>query len=152
MGNAVVLQNDALLHSPEEAGDGAAHAEAATLVAIAVEPLDLAGSVALLLNLLPSGGHLLRFTGARGVGAVARPRTGAWGLRGGSVDHLAQGVPAAPGNQEEGLFIDDRRLGLQRACARQLSSAIEAEVEVDGEPHGQRSDEKSLHSPGPKGP
>jgi len=82
MGNAVVLQHDALLHLLEEPGDGAADAKAAALVHPGIEPLDhLAG-----------GGHLLGFAGALGVGPVAgheqaRGSHGAYG-----VDHLAQGV------------------------------------------------------------
>ena len=98
MGNAVVLQDDALLHLLEKPGDGAAHPQAAALVHIGIEALDLAGPIDLVLDHRSGGGHLLGFAGAVGIWAVAshikacgrHPTTG--------VDHLAQGVRAAPGD------------------------------------------------------
>lgn len=102
MGNAVVLQDDALLLLLEKPGDGAAHPQAAALVHIGIEALDLAGPVNLVLNYRASGGHLLGFAGALRVGAVAGHIQARGRHRTNGVDHLAQGVGAAPSDQEEG--------------------------------------------------
>jgi hypothetical protein len=67
MGNAVILEDDAFLHLLEEPGDGPAHPQAAALVDIGVKTLKLTRPVDLLLD------H-----------------------RSGGIDHLAQGVGAAP--------------------------------------------------------
>jgi hypothetical protein len=81
MGNAVVLQDDALLHLLIKPGDRAAHPEAAALVSIGVEALDLAGPVDFMLDQRAGGSHLLGFAGALGVGARRRPKTCLWGPR-----------------------------------------------------------------------
>lgn len=70
MGNAVVFQDDALPHLLEEPGDGAADAEATTLVHIIIETLDLAGPVDLVLDHRAGCEHLLGFAGALGVGTI----------------------------------------------------------------------------------
>jgi len=99
MGNAVVLQDDAFLHLLQKPGDGASHPHAAALVHIGVDPLNLAGPVDLVLYHRSGGGHLLGFAGALGVGAVAghEHASGSYGPDG--IDHLAQGVGAAPGDE-----------------------------------------------------
>ena len=102
MGNAVVLQNDALLNLIEKPGDGAAHPQAAALVHVGIEALDLAGPIDLVLDHRAGGGHLLGFAGALGVGAVAGHIQAGGRHRTDGVNHLAQGVGAAPGDQEEG--------------------------------------------------
>ena len=71
MGNAVVLQDDSLLHLLEEPGDGAANSEPAALVHIGIQALDLAGPINLVLDHCPGGGHLLSFPWALRVGAIA---------------------------------------------------------------------------------
>ena len=71
MGNAVVLQDDALLHLLEKPADGAAHPEAAALVPIGIEALDLAGPVDLALDHRAGGGHLLSLAEPLGGWAVA---------------------------------------------------------------------------------
>ena len=96
MGNAVDLQGDAPFHLLEESGDGAAHLQAAALVGIGIEALDLARPVDFELNHRAGGGHLLGFAGALGVGAVAGHEQARWCCRADGVDHLAQGVGAAP--------------------------------------------------------
>jgi hypothetical protein len=63
--------NDALLHLLEKPGDGAAHPQAAALVYIGIEALDLAGPVDLVLDHRTGGSHLLGFARALAVGAVA---------------------------------------------------------------------------------
>jgi len=92
MGDAVVLQDDALLHLLKEPADGAAHPLAAALVHIGVEALDTTGPVDLLFDHLAGGGYLLGFAGAFGVGAVAGHEQPRWGYGPDGVNHLAQGV------------------------------------------------------------
>lgn len=81
MGNAVVLQDDALLHLLEEPGDGAPDAKTAALIHIGIEALDLAGPADLQLDHLPGGSHLLSFAGQRRVGPsqTTNRRAGATG-------------------------------------------------------------------------
>ena len=102
MGNAVVLQDDALLHLLEKPGDGAADTEAAALVHIGVKALDLAGPVDLSLNHGAGGSQLLGFARALGVGAVAGHEQARGRHRADGVDHLTQGVGAAPGDEQKG--------------------------------------------------
>ena len=102
MRNAVVLQDDALLHLLEKPGDRADHPQAAALVHIGVEALDLAGPVDLVLDHRAGGGHLLGFAGALGVWAIAGHEQARGCNRLDGIDHLAQGVAAALGDQEEG--------------------------------------------------
>ena len=71
MGNAVVFQDDALLHLLEEPGDGAAHPQAAALIHIGIETLNLAGPVDLVFDYGAGGGHLLGFAGALGIGGLS---------------------------------------------------------------------------------
>ena len=101
MGDAVVLQDDALLHLFEKPGDGAADSQAAALVRISVEPLDMARPVDLVLDHLAGGSHLFGFAGTFGVGAIASHEQARGRHWSDSVDHLAQGAGAAPGDQEE---------------------------------------------------
>ena len=100
MGNTVVLKDDPILHLLKKPADGADGAGAAAQVHIGIETLDLAGPVDLLLDYLAGGGHLLDFTRALGAGAIAghEKTCGSNGPDG--VDQLAQGVGAAPGDQE----------------------------------------------------
>jgi hypothetical protein len=98
MGNAIVLQDDALLHLIEKPGDGAAHPQAAALVHVGIEPLDLAWPVDLLLDHMEGGGHLLGFARALGIRAVAGHIQARGGHRTDGIDHLTQGVGATPGD------------------------------------------------------
>ncbi len=98
MGNTVVRQDDALLHLLEEPADGAAHPQAAALVPIGIEALDLAGPDDLLLDNRPGGSHLLGFVGAFGGGAVSGHMQAPGRHRADGVDYLAQGVGTAPGD------------------------------------------------------
>ena len=50
MGDAVVLQDDPLLHLLEKPGNSAAHPQATALVHIGIEVLDLAGPIDLVFN------------------------------------------------------------------------------------------------------
>ena len=102
MRDAVVFQDDALLHLLEKPGDSAAHPQAAALVPIGIKALDLAGPVDLVLDHGAGGGHLLGLAGALGVGAVAGHIQVPGCHRADGVDQLAQGVGAAPGDQQEG--------------------------------------------------
>ena len=98
MGDAIVLQDNSLLHLFEKPGDGAADSEAAALVRISVEPLDMAGPVDLALNHGAGGSHLFGFAGTGGVGAIASHEQARGPHWADSIDHLAQGVGAAPGD------------------------------------------------------
>ena len=98
MGNAVVFQDDALLHLLEKPGDRTAHPQATALVHIGIEALDLAGPINLLLDHRAGGGHFLGFAGVLRVGAVAGHKQPRGCYRADGVDHLAQGVRAAPGD------------------------------------------------------
>ncbi len=82
MGNTDDLQDDALLHLLEKPGNGAADAEAAALVHIRVEPLDLAGPIDLLLDHRAGGSHLAASPGRSGLGPsqATNRRVGATGL------------------------------------------------------------------------
>lgn len=102
MGNAVVLQDDALLHLLKKPADGTDRPNAAALVHVGIEALDLAGSDDFLLDHRAGRGHLLGFAGALGVGAVAGHIEARGRHRADGVDHLAQGVGAAPSDEEEG--------------------------------------------------
>ena len=102
MGNAVVLQDDAFLHLLKKPGNGAAHPQTAALVHIGIEALDLAGPIDLVLDQRAGGGHLLGFAGTLGVGAIAGHIKPSGCHRADGIDHLAQGVGAAPDNQEQG--------------------------------------------------
>ena len=66
-----------------------------------MEPEDLTRPVDRVLDHRACGEHLLGFAGRSGLGH-RRPHTGAWGYRADGVNHLAQGLGAAPGDQEEG--------------------------------------------------
>ncbi len=98
VGNAVVLEDDALLHLLKKPTDGAAHPQAAALVHIGIEALDVAWPVDLVLDHRAGGGHLLGFAGAGGVGSVAGDKKARGCHRADCVDHLAQGVGATPGD------------------------------------------------------
>jgi len=98
MGNAVVLQDDALLHLLKKPADGANRSNAAALVHIGIEALDLAGPIDLVLDHRAGGGHLLGFAGALGVGAVAGHIQTRGGHRADGINYLTQGVGAAPGD------------------------------------------------------
>jgi len=129
MGYADVLQDDALLHLLEKPGDGAGHPQAAALVHIGIEALELAGPVDLVLNHRAGGGHFLGFAGALGVGAVAGHIQARGGHRADGIDHLAEGVGAAPGEQEQGgvcwVAIGGHQSGRCISCTswRSLKSA-----------------------------
>ena len=96
MGNAVVFQDDALLHLLEKPADRTAHPQAAALVHIGIKALDLAGPVDLVLDHRAGAGYLLGFAGALGAGAIAGHKQASGLYRANGVDHLAQGVGAAP--------------------------------------------------------
>ena len=96
MGNAVILQDDAFLHLLEKPADGADRANAAALVYLGIEALDLTGPVDILLDHRAGGGHFLGFAGALGVGAITGHEDSSGRYRADGVDHLAQGVGAAP--------------------------------------------------------
>jgi len=98
MGNAVVLQDDALLHLFEKPADRTDRSNAAALVHIGIKALDLAGPVDLVLDHRAGGGYLLGFTGTLGVGAVAGHEDTRGCYMANGVDHLAQGVGSAPGD------------------------------------------------------
>ena len=98
MGNAVILQDDALLHMFKKPGDRTAHTQAAALVHIGIKALDLAGPVDLVLDHRAGGGYLLGFTGTLGVGAVAGHIETRRRYRADGIDHLAQRMGAAPGD------------------------------------------------------
>gem|GEM_PF-5966288 len=98
MGNAVILQDDALLHMFKKPGDGTAHPQPAALVHIEIKALDLAGPVDLVLDHRAGGGYLLGFAGALGAGAIASHKQASGLYRANGVDHLAQGVGAPPGD------------------------------------------------------
>ena len=102
MGNAVVLQDDALLHLFEKPADRTDRSNAAALVQIGIEALDLARPVDLVLDHRAGGSHLLGFAGALGVRAVAGHIQTCGCHWADGIDHLAQGVGAAPSDQEEG--------------------------------------------------
>lgn len=70
MGNAVVLQDAALLHILEKPVVRTAYPQSA-LVHIGIEALDLAAAVDLTLDNRAGGGHFLSFAGALWVGAEA---------------------------------------------------------------------------------
>ena len=98
VGNAVVFQDDALLHLLEKPADRTAHPQAAALVHIGIQALDLAGPVDLVLDHRTRGGHFLGFAGALGVRAVAGHIQTCGCHWADGIDHLAQGVGAAPGD------------------------------------------------------
>ena len=100
MGNAVILEDDALLNLLEEPGDGTADAKSAALVHIGVKLMDLTGPVDLRIDHRAGGGNLLGFAGTLGVGAVAGHKNVSRRCRTNGVDHLAQSMGAAPGNKE----------------------------------------------------
>ena len=99
MGNAVVLQDDALFNLLEKPGDGPANSQSAALIHIRIEVLDLAGPVDLLINYRAGGDHFFGFARALGVGAVAGHVKARGSNRTDSVDYLAQGVGTAPGDE-----------------------------------------------------
>jgi len=83
--------DDALIHLLEKPGDGAAHTNAAALVHVGVDALDLGGPD---LGALPGGSGLGR----------RRPQPGEWEPPDGWHRSLGAGCGAAPGDQEEGLL------------------------------------------------
>lgn len=102
MGNAVVFENDALLNLLKEPADGADGPVAAAVVHIGVKPLDLARPVDLLLDHLAGGSDFLGFAGTLRVGAIAGHEKARGGQAPYGIDHLAQGVGATPGDQQDG--------------------------------------------------
>ncbi len=78
--------------------DGAADTKAAALAHIGIEPFELGGPVDLLLDHRTGGGQLLGCAGALGVRTVAGHEQASGGHGPDGVDHLEQGVWAAPGN------------------------------------------------------
>lgn len=79
-----------------------AQTQAAALDQIGIEALDLAGPDDLVLNHRAGGGHLVGFAGALGVGAVAGHKQPRGRYRAYGVNHMVEGVGAAPGHQKEG--------------------------------------------------
>ena len=71
MGNAIVLEDNALVNLLEEPGNGAAHPYAAALVNAGIKALDLAGPINLVLDNQAGSGNLLSFARALWVGAIA---------------------------------------------------------------------------------
>ena len=110
MGNTIVFQDDAFLHLLKKPGNGAAHPQTAALVHIGIEPLDLAGPVDLGFNNCAGGGHLLGFTGAIEIGAVAGYKQARWCNTPNGINDLTKRVGAAPGDQEEGVFAGSTSL------------------------------------------
>lgn len=100
MGYAVILQDDALFHVLEEPSDGPAYAETAALVGVGIEPLDVTGPVDCTLDYRPSGGYLFGFTWMICIGAVAGYEQAGWRDWANGVDHLLQGMRAAPDDQK----------------------------------------------------
>ncbi len=76
MGNAIVLQDDALLHMLEEPVDGANGTDAAALVDIGIKAFDLTGPIDLLLDYPSRCIDLFGFVRAIGFGAVAGHKKG----------------------------------------------------------------------------
>jgi hypothetical protein len=102
MGNAVILQDDAILYLIKEPVNSATNPHLAAVVNLAIAPLNSTGPINLPLNQLPSCPHLSRFLRA----AWVRPITGdkhPGGFHGADgVDHLLGGVGASPGKEEDG--------------------------------------------------
>lgn len=71
MRNAIILKDNALLHLLKSPADGADRADAAELIHVGLEELDLAGPVDLMLDHRTGACHLQGFTEALGIGAVA---------------------------------------------------------------------------------
>lgn len=101
MGDTVVLQDDALIHKFEKPGNRTAYTQAAPLVGIGIETLDLTGPIDLVFDHRASGGNLFGFAGALKVGAIASHKDLRGCQRADCIDHLEQCVWPAPGDQED---------------------------------------------------
>lgn len=101
MGHTVILQDDAFFHLLEEPADGAADAKSAALVGFGIEPFNMTGPVNFLLDHRSGGGHFVGLTRPIWIRAITgheHPRGCDWAD---GVNHLAQRVGAAPGDQKE---------------------------------------------------
>lgn len=101
MGNAVILQDDALLHLFEKPADGTDHANSASQVHIGIETLDLARPVDFVLDHCSGLGHLFGFSQVLEVRAIAGHEHTRRRHRTDGVDHLAQSIGSTPDDQED---------------------------------------------------
>ena len=76
----------------EQPGDGSTRPQTAALVHVGIEALDHRAR----------GSYLVSFAGALGVGSIAGHIQARGCHRADCVNHLVEGVGAAPGDQEEG--------------------------------------------------
>ena len=101
MGNTVILQNDPFFYPLEKPGNGTAHSQSTPVVDIGIKSLDLTGPVDLIVDNCAGGCHLFAFSGSLQAGAIAGDIKARGGHRADGIDHLANGVGPAPGDEQE---------------------------------------------------